>query len=308
MVGVEQINGVLLVLLDAIVGLLDAAGDTHKLDAAQQLLGVVEHRQMVAVQVRLALGAVDDQLIDFTDAAADFERGREHGAAHADNTGFADALKDRLGIVHLLLGQGGQIGAGGVLVVVLDHDGHHHVAQGVRPRFNGHNRTGNRGMDRGRHRGRVFADLLPHGNIVALLYQRFIGGAYVLNHRDHDLWGRGDHSHRDFRCLHVIGMHAALECMGHTLHLANSSYCFCYHTTKHNKLSMVRGPKNSENCKIFFQQFPTIFTSKSYSVDLQIEEEAFPLPCIPPRPSVHPMPLTDCHAFSCLFPKIMLDF
>ena len=66
---------------------------------------------------------------NLAEAAADLERGREHCAAHADDTCFAQAGKDGFRILELLLGQGSQIRAGGVLVIVFDNDRHYHIAQ-----------------------------------------------------------------------------------------------------------------------------------------------------------------------------------
>lgn len=91
---------------------------------------MVLHGQVVAVEVRLALCAVDDEGIDFAKAAADLERGREHGTAVTDDTGLADAVKDGFGILHLLGRQGREIRAGGVLEVIFDHDRGDHIAQG----------------------------------------------------------------------------------------------------------------------------------------------------------------------------------
>ena len=127
MIGIQQINGVLLVLFDAVVALVKAAGYAHQFDALEQLLGVVEHGQMVAVEVRLAFGAVDDELVDLADAAADLEGGREHRAAHADHAGLADAAKDRLRVLQFFPGQRLHE-LGFVLVIVLDDDGHEPIS------------------------------------------------------------------------------------------------------------------------------------------------------------------------------------
>ena len=84
---------------------------------------------MVAVEVRLAFGTVDDKSIDLSEAASDLECGGEHSAAHTDYACFAQTGKDRFRILQLLLSQRSQIRAGGVLVIVFDNDRHYHIAQ-----------------------------------------------------------------------------------------------------------------------------------------------------------------------------------
>ena len=216
--GVEQIDGVLLVDLDTVIGLLHAVGDTHQLNALEQLGGEIQHGQVVAVQIRLALGAVDNQLIHLADTAADLHSGGEHGAAHADHTGLTDALQNGLRVLQLLLREGGHQFRG-ILEVILNDHRHDHIPQGVRSGLNGNDLAGDGGMDRGRDRNRVFTDLLIHLHIVAYLNQGLAGRAYVLYHGDHYLRRRCDDGHGDFRGLHVIGVHAAFKSMGHKLHL-----------------------------------------------------------------------------------------
>ena len=215
MVGVEQINGILLVDLNAVVCLLDTGGNAHKLDALEQLLGIIAHREMVAVEVRLAFGAVDNELIDLADTAADLERSREHCTAHADNAGIADASENSLGILELFLCQGRQISAWGILVIVLDHNGHDHVSQRMRSRLYCHDFARHGSMDRCGNRRRIRSYYLPHRYIVTHSHGGLAGRAYVLCHGDDDLRRRCNDGHRNFRCLHVIGMHAAFKSVGH---------------------------------------------------------------------------------------------
>ena len=218
--GQEQIDGVLLVLLDAVVSLVEAGRDARQLDALEQLLGVVLHGQVVAVEVRLALCAVDDEGIDFAKAAADLERGREHGAAVTDDTGLADAVKDGFGILHLLGRQGREIRAGGVLEVIFDHDRGDHIAQGVGSRLDGDHLAGDRRVDGSGDGCRIVSDLLTHLHIIAHRDQRFAGCADMLHHREHDLRRRSNNGHRDIRRLHVVGMNSAMKLKGHLHHLS----------------------------------------------------------------------------------------
>ena len=218
MEGVEQIDGVLLVDLDPVVGLLHAAGDAHELDAAEQLLGEIEHGEMVAVQVRLALGAVDDELVHLADTALDLEGGGEHGAAHADNAGLADALKYRVGVLELLFRQRLHKG-GGVQPVVFNDDGGDHVSQGMGPGLHRHHLAGDGGVDRSGDRRGVFADLLSHLHKIALLDQGLAGSADMLDEGDHNLLRRRDDRDGNIRPFHIVGVHAAMERVGHKLHL-----------------------------------------------------------------------------------------
>ena len=218
--GQQQVDGVLLVLLDAVVGLVEAGRDARQLDALEQLLRVVLHGQVVAVEVRLALCAVDDEGIDLAKAAADLERSREHGAAVADDTGLADALEDGLRILHLLGRQGREIRAGGVLEVIFDHDRGDHIAQGVGSRLNSDHLAGDRRVN-GRGDGcRIVSDLLTHLHIIAHRDQRFAGCADMLHHREHDLRRRRNDGHRNVRSLHVVGMNSAMKLKGHLHHLS----------------------------------------------------------------------------------------
>ena len=196
---------------------------------------------MVAVQIGLALSAVDDELIHLADTAADLEGSGEHCAAHADHAGLADTLKDGLGVFQLLFGEGGQILAGGVLIVVLDNDGHDHVSQGVGSGFYRHYLAGNGGMNRGGDRRRILTDLLTHFYIVADLNKRLAGSAYVLCHGDDYLRRRSNYRNGDLGCFHVIGVYAAFKSMGHKLHLV--FFCKEYHITSGHKLSTFKGWK-----------------------------------------------------------------
>ena len=87
----------------------------------------------------------------------------------------------------------------------------------------------------------ILADLLTHFYIVAHTDKGLAGSAYVLSHRNDYLRRRGDHGHRNFRRLHVIGMNAAFECMGHKLHLVIIS--LLNNITNSHKMSTQKGAK-----------------------------------------------------------------
>ena len=215
MEGVEQVDRVFFVDLNAVIGLFNTACDPYKLYALQELFGEIQHCQMVAVEIWLTLGAVDNELVDLPDAAADLERRREHRTAHADDAGLADARQDRVGILQLLFRQRLKIFAGCILIVVFDHDGHDHIAERMRPRLDSDDLAGDGGVNRCGNRRGIFADLLPHLHIIADGDKRLIGRTDMLRHGDDHLRRRRDHRDRDLRGLHVIGVYAALECMGH---------------------------------------------------------------------------------------------
>ena len=228
---VERVDAVLLVVLHADDGFIHAEHLDEIARAADDLLGALEHRAMVAGDVGLALRAVDDHGRDLTDAAGDLDVGRERRAAHTDDTGVLDDLD------HLLRGQSVRVGrsldlfADGVLIIVLDHDGGHVAAHGIRARLDRDHLAGNAGMD-GSAETLELADLLTDLHIVT---DRHDGGTRcteVHRHGNDHLSGRGRELLDGLliRCgLHVVGMNAAKESLCHCLHLI--FYCLeqCAH-------------------------------------------------------------------------------
>ena len=218
--GVEQIDRVLLVLLDAVVGLVETGGDAGKLDALEELLRMQTHGPVVAVEVRLALGAVDDERVDLAQTAADLERGGEHGAAHADDAGVANARENGFLILQLRLGQRGQIGTWGVLIVIFDYHGRDVVPQGMGSRLDGDDLAGHGRMNRGGNRRGIVADLLAHRHIITHRHDRLAWRTDVLRHGHDHLGRRRDGDHRNIRRLHIVRMNSAMILKGHLHHLS----------------------------------------------------------------------------------------
>ena len=169
---------------------------------------------MVAVEIGLAFGAVDYQLVYLADTAPDLHGGGEHGTAHTHYACLTDTLQDSLRILQLLLGEG-RHELRCVLKVVLYNNGHYHVSQRMGPGLDSHDLSGDGGVDRCGDGNRVFADLLIHLHIVPHLDQRLTGGTYVLYHRYHDLGRRRNDGHWNFRSLHIVRVYAAFKSMGH---------------------------------------------------------------------------------------------
>ena len=217
--GIQQVDRVLLVDFDAVICLVHPARNPDQLNPLQQLFRVIQHRQVITVEVRLAFGAVDDQFVDLADAAANLEGRREHRAAHADDACLTHPGQDGFGVFQLFFRQRGQIVAWRILKVVFDDNRHDHIAEWMRSWLHCNDRPGNRSMNRCRNRCWVLPDLLAHFHIVALCHQRFARSANVLNHRDHHQRRRCHYRNRHLWGLHVVGMNTALKRMGHMLHL-----------------------------------------------------------------------------------------
>ena len=220
-VEVQHVHREFFVQLDAEIRLVHLAGPHDELDALQQLPRVLDHRAVVGGDVRLALGAVDDDGVDLAPAARDLERGRERRAAHADDAGLADDARDQLGIGQRLLGRGGDGIRRGVLEVVFDDDGRDHIAEVVEPRLDrgdaaGHGRVHGRGDG-----GLCLADFLSEPHLVADGDERRTGRADVLGHgNDHlrRLRNGGDPSFVGGGLL-IVRMHAAMGLKKHEHHL-----------------------------------------------------------------------------------------
>ena len=104
---VHGVDAVLLVVLHADDHLVHAEhlGKIHA--AADDLLGALQHGAVVAGDVGLALGAVDDDGVHLADAAGDLHVSGEGRAAHTDDAGVLDDLH------HFLNRQ--RVGVGGSL-------------------------------------------------------------------------------------------------------------------------------------------------------------------------------------------------
>ena len=218
---VQQVYGVLLVLLDAVIALVETVRNADELYALQKLLRVLQHGAVVAAEIGLALGAVYDDRVHLAARALDLEGRREHRAAHADDAGLADAGDDSVGVLELLLAEGLHVLAGRVLKVVLNNDGHDHVAQHVAPGLDGYDLTGDGRVYRGGHRRVVRAYELAHLHRIPHLDDGLVRGAYLLDHRQHHDRRRRDGTHRRLTGgLRVIGVNTAIVLKGHEHHLS----------------------------------------------------------------------------------------
>ena len=142
--------------------------------------------------------------------------GREHGAAHADDTGLVDDVRQilRREAVDGVPGPDG--GVLGVLEVVADDDGGDHGAADVGPRLNGGHGAGDGGVDRAA-KARVVADLLAKQNVVALFHQGLTWRADVLGQGNHNLFRRREGLRCDLagQGFHIVGVDAPEKRKGH---------------------------------------------------------------------------------------------
>ena len=215
--GLEMLNGVGLIGLHADGGALQPEGLHQNARAADDPLPLLQHQPVVCGDVGFALGAVKDEGVHLADAGTDLHMGGEPGAAHTGNARFLDDLHDlirrQLGVV----GMGRQVGAEGILEIVLDDHGHDLVPAGIRPGLYRRHRPGHRRMDGGAQTGDL-ADLLSYRHVVALGHHALAGRADVHRHGDDDLLGRGTQGRHCLvacRLFPVIGVHASIKALLH---------------------------------------------------------------------------------------------
>ena len=84
-------DGLRLVILDGDEDQLRFEDVADDVDPFGDALGLFTHQAIVAADVGLTLGAIDDQDLDLLAAGGQFDIGRETGAAQADDAGFMDA-------------------------------------------------------------------------------------------------------------------------------------------------------------------------------------------------------------------------
>ena len=217
---VEGLDAVFLVVLHADDDLVHAEHLGEVAAAADDLGRALKHRAMVAGDVGLALGAVDDDRIDLADTAGDLRMGRERSAAHADDTGLFDHFD------HFLNAQ--CVGVGGrlhffaqlVLEIIVNDNGHDLTAHGVGAGLHRSDRTGNACVN-GSAEALKFTDLLSKLDIVALGDRGSAGCAEVHRHGDDHLSGCLELLDGLFigGSLHIVWMNAAKESLCHSLHL-----------------------------------------------------------------------------------------
>ena len=218
--GIQGVDAVLLVVLDANDHLVHAEHFGEIGGAADDLLRPLQHGAVVAGDVGLALGAVDDDGVHLADTAGDLHVGGEGSAAHTDDTCILDDLH------HLVDGEGVRVRGGLdlftelVLEIVFDDHGCHIAAHGIGTGLHSLDRTGNAGVDRGAQTAEL-TDLLTNLHMVANLDKRRARCTEVHRHGDDHLC-RGCQLFDGLfigRGLHVMGMNAAKESLCHCLHL-----------------------------------------------------------------------------------------
>ena len=119
-------------------------------DAADQRVGLFAHQQIVGADVRLALGAVDDQGVNLLlRAGGEFDRRGETGAAETADAGLADFFQQRGG-VQLAIVRAGLQGGPLLQAIAVEDDGWRRQARNVGEglRANGADGAGGRGMHR----------------------------------------------------------------------------------------------------------------------------------------------------------------
>ena len=219
--GVQHVGRVLLVGLDADVHLIQAEALGQDGSALDHLIRPLQAGAVVAGDVGLALGGVDDDVVHLAQRGRDLHMGGEGSAALADDACVLDDLYQLLTRQVFGVSRGLDVFADGVLEIVLDHHGHHGAAHGIGAGFHCLDRTGYAGVDRCGYKSAGFADPLSDFYLVAHCNNGFTRRTDVHRHGD-------DHLSRSFqlfdglfigRGLHVIGMNAAKESLCHCLHL-----------------------------------------------------------------------------------------
>ena len=143
--------------------------------------------------------------------------GGEAGAAHTGDARFLDDLHDLVGGQAAVVGMGGELGAPGILEVVLDHHRQGLAAAHVGTGLHRLDLAGDRGVDGGAQTGDL-ADLLPHLYLVSDGHDGLAGRADMHGHGDDDLLGsRAERRDLLAACqlLPVMGMHAAVKALLH---------------------------------------------------------------------------------------------
>ena len=218
---VKHVGRILLVGLDADVHMLHAEALGQQGSALDDLLGPLQHGAVVAGDVGLALGGVDDDIVHLAETGADLHMGGEGRAALAHDTGVFDDLHQLLGGQAVGVVHGMNVRTHGVLEVVLDDHGHHGPAHGEGTGLHCLHRAGHAGMDGSGHETAGFTDLLTDGHLVAHRNDGLAGCTDVHRHGNDHL-SRGCQLLDGLfigRGLHIIGMNAAKESLCHCLHL-----------------------------------------------------------------------------------------
>ena len=225
---------VLLVQLDADDAVLGADDVAQHLQAADHFFRALKQQAMVACNVGLALGRIDDDRVRDADSALDLDVGREGRAAMADNAArpdVVDTLVVRHGCEVIRMHRLMQA----VLPIVLDDDGHDAAAVRMQPRLNRDDLTRNGCMHRRADKAAGFRDHLAHIDDIALLDNRLCRSADVHGYRQDHLLGSGHRLDRLGVCCGLesgVGMcarmNAATKRVHHfKIHLSNY-FVYCH--------------------------------------------------------------------------------
>ena len=174
-------DGLGLVVLNGDVGRIKAENMHKYLHTVDETVGVLDHNAAVCGYVGLALGAVDDDVVDLTESRTDLGIGWEHCAAHARNSRQTDALYELVRrAVKITALKGHDVGTECSLPVVFYNDILDRHSLGVVAGVDGYDLARNAGVY-GATEGVLHAsDHLAAGDGIANLDQRRTGRAYML--------------------------------------------------------------------------------------------------------------------------------
>ena len=220
--GTDSFNGLGLILFDADGNALRLQDLPDDPQASQDTLRALPHQTIVGGDIRLALGAVDDDRIHLAQAGGELHIRREARAAHAGDPRLMDdgdqLLGSKLVDAFVLF----QVGTQDVPEIVLDDHAHTVGAGGRGPHLHGDDRAGNGGVDR-YAQSLAVTDLLTDGHAVAHLDQGRAGSADMLRHGNADGFRmQGIDGSLAGQLLVALGMYAAKKRTGHKVHHLNS--------------------------------------------------------------------------------------
>ena len=185
-----------LVALDADVGVGHAQGLAQDAHTDAHLFGMLHHHTVVAGEVRLALGGVDDEVLGFLALGdAVFDVRGEGGAAETHDAHLLELGNDLFRLQRAFALDVGRAVDGLHPLVALDGDinGGLGQAKSVLAGVDLEHGAADGRVHVGAHEGLGLADELAHLHLVALLHHRSGGGAEVLVHQHHHLLAHGHH-------------------------------------------------------------------------------------------------------------------
>ena len=189
--GTERFHCVHLVVLHTDMRFLDVQRKHHQVDTVDDFRGLFQHQAMVSRQVRFALRAVDDELLNrLALRGRNLDLRGERRAAHADDAGFADDGLQFLRGQRFRMLRRMQFHPV-VLEVILDDDGGHRRTIRQLDRLNADDLAGDGRMHRCGHKAARFANLLTRQHQITLLHDGLAGRTDMLRERNHHARRRG---------------------------------------------------------------------------------------------------------------------